>query len=351
MRRATGLLFLIIMTLSLVLGACGGGASASNAAAVNRVSLTLVPAEAAFLVTARGDKLVNDPQIKSLTQRITEVAGQDVGSRLGISSADALCAFNLSPRFITSFGVLPGKGTPILDSNGNPVEATTASATIAEGPYDKAHVLKCFLGPDGKAPKAVPYKGVDIYQAVSAGKSLSVAFLTESIYVTGTPQLVVSIIEVHKGEKSALRGPMVRYHDQRDSALLKMSLASIGELIGQQAGDDTEIPGVLKEITSITLTLEKARRNFILKAKVELPTREEAQNTKKLVDGLLAFASLAGSNADADKDDKAMLALVKRVRGSISGSSYILSFTFSAGDVERLVESGHATLGGSDEKE
>lgn len=329
----------VLLLVSLLFSACGPAGRDEGTKAVNHESLNLIPPGVTVVASARMEKLFNDPQVKGLLERITELAGEEVSGVLSLTGADATCAFDLRPKFIVAFGSFKGdRLAGILDSNGNPLEEGDSGAIITEGSYEKSQVLKCFVGPDGAAPKAVSYKGVEVYQAVSGGDPLSIAFLSDGLYATGTPEVIVSVIDIFKGEKSGLRGPLVRYHDQRDTALAKVSATAIGDLIGEEDQDAQDVPAAFRKIQALTLQFEKARRDFVVKVRVDLPSRKEADDLRTVVGAAQALASLSDDeNDDMEGITKALSDIFKRTRSAVSGNSYVLSITFSSDDIESFV--------------
>lgn len=330
MRRATGILLSIVVTLSLALSACGGGDDGPKLA--KHESLRFVPSDASAIVTLRSDLFASDPALKELLEDVLSGEGGFLGDQLPIDGDSLRALLNLGPKFMTIFFVGPREaGPPTLDSNGNPVEeGGPASGLLIEGSFNKALLVPLIGAALGAKPAMTTYKGVEVFTLAFKGRSLSIAFMSGSLLAVASPQTIVSIIDIKDGTMSVLQGKRLRELDRSDDDFVKLSVGPIGEALrGQKMDSGSMMGSALSTIENVSLGIKKSGDDFLLHAKVEMASFQDAQKMKKAVHGLRDILDFAAGGTDVAR-------LLTKIEDGARGRDYVISIRYSYEDIEKL---------------
>ena len=146
----------------------------------------------------------------------------------------------------------------------------------------------------------IKYKDYEIYTDESEGAAI--AFLSDDMFVMGAMQPVKDVIDVKKGDGSALSGTLLDTYNKLGDALIKVAVAvppgvaegQLGQSASQYLGDLS----AFDKVESVGMTLSKNNESVALDVKLCCADSDSAQSIEQSIDGLITFVKFLMSMSE-----------------------------------------------------
>ncbi len=215
------------------------------------------------------------------------------------------------------------------------------SGVIVKGAFNKSDLITAIQSAAGMELSTIKYKDYEIYTDESGGAAI--AFLGDNMFVMGAMQPVKDVIDVKKGDGSALSGTVLDTYNKLGDALIKVAVAvPPGVAEGQLGESASQILGDLSafdKVKSVGMTLSKNNESVALDVKLCCADSDSAQSIEQSIDGLITLVKFLMAMSEDQQQNQALDTLLNKVEVVRSDSCVNITITATLAEIEGLIQS------------
>ena len=219
------------------------------------------------------------------------------------------------------------------------------AGVIVKGAFNKSDLITAIQSAAGMELSTINYKDYEIYTDES--EETAIAFLSDNMLVMGAMQPVKDVIDVKKGDGSALSGTVLDTYNKLGDALIKVAVAvPPGVAEGQLGESASQILGDLSafdKVKSVGMTLSKNNESVALDVKLCCADSDSAQSIEQSINGLIIFAEFLTSMSENQQQNQALDTFLDKVEISRSDSCVNINITATLTEIEDLIQSSGQT--------
>lgn len=217
------------------------------------------------------------------------------------------------------------------------------SGAIVEGTFNQNDLIAAIQSESETEWTTITYKNYTIYS--NEVEDTAFAFVTDNIFVIGTMQPVKDVIDVKKGDASALSGEVLDTYDNLGDALIRVAMAvppgvTEGEF-GQSASEVLGNISAFDKVKTVAITVSKNDQSVALNIKLCCADSESAQSIEDSINGLIGFMGLIASMSENQEQYQTLLDLLDKVDVTRSDSCVNITLTATIAEIEDLLQSSN----------
>ena len=319
MKKAALVTFFTVITLALF-----PGLGATAAAGPSGLQMSIVPADAQWVMHLDMERFVSSALFKLLT----EVKG---GAGIQLQAEQFVGKFKMDPlkdiKDVTVFGRARAGEEPVVAVSGN---------------FDKTHILGLLKAESSF--KETPYGKHTLYSW--EGEHFGVFVNDNLALITEKEADIKSALDALEGKsKNAPASPLLSLlKKESGNAMIEFALADIGGLTGQvkDAGAAQALPAMLTQMQSITGIVSETGDTLKMKIEIGAESVQVAQSIEQAIRGIIALLNLQFA-ADAQPFTQGINIKSDGDRVRIDGS-------FLVPELAKIIEQRKASGHSSDDK-
>jgi len=215
------------------------------------------------------------------------------------------------------------------------------SGVIVKGAFNKSDLITAIQSAAGMELSTIKYKDYEIYTDES--EETAIAFLSDNMFVMGAMQPVKDVIDVKKGDGSALSGTLLDTYNKLGDALIKVAVAvppgvaegQLGQSASQYLGDLS----AFEKVESAGMTLSKNNESVALDVKLCCADSDSAQSIEQSIDGLITLVKFLMAMSEDQQQNQALDTLLNKVEVGRSDSCVNITVNATLAEIEGLIQS------------
>ncbi len=215
------------------------------------------------------------------------------------------------------------------------------SGVIVKGAFNKSDLITAIQSAAGMELSTIKYKDYEIYTDES--EETAIAFLSDNMLVMGAMQPVKDVIDVKKGDGSALSGTLLDTYNKLGDALIKVAVAvppgvaegQLGQSASQYLGDLS----AFDKVESVGMTLSKNNESVALDVKLCCADSDSAQSIEQSIDGLITLVKFLMAMSEDQQQNQALDTLLNKVEVGRSDSCVNITVNATLAEIEGLIQS------------
>ncbi len=309
MKKAVLTTILMVAVLALLPGL-------GAAAGPSRIQMSIVPADAQWVLHLDMEKLVSSALFKVLTEEkgipdIQQKAGQEF-AKLKIDPFKDI-------KGVTLFGRGEAGEEPVVAISGN---------------FDKASLIGLIKA--ATSFKETPYGKSTVYSWQDKNEAHFGTFATDNlILITSTEADIKSALDAIEGKTKNVAGsPLAaRLGKEPAGAIVEFAVADIARVTGQGKGAAAahEMPAILSQMQSVDGAISEIGDKVNLNIAISAISNEVAKNMEQAVQGIIALVNLNIKDADAQM-------LTQGINVKVDGEKVRVNASYPIPELTKLIQ-------------
>jgi hypothetical protein len=215
------------------------------------------------------------------------------------------------------------------------------SGVIVKGAFNKSDLITAIQSAAGMELSTIKYKDYEIYTDES--EETAIAFLSDNMFVMGAMQPVKDVIDVKKGDATALSGEVLDTYNALGNALIKVAVAvppgAVEGNLGESASQYLEYLSAFDKVESVGMTLSKNNESVALDVKLCCADSDSAQSIEQSIDGLITLVKFLMAMSEDQQQNQALDTLLNKVEVGRSDSCVNITVNATLAEIEGLIQS------------
>ena len=316
-------LLVVVLIVATAAGCKESEPTAIELVPIELVPIELVPQDANLIANIQVSKIINDQDLRDAYDKAKKEPGQPQ------TAEEAL------DELITETGIdLRDFSQAVIFADITTLDQAGYIAVIVEGTVNEKQFIYNIEQQMGEEFSTSKYKGYKLY--TDEEEEFGIAFLSDSIFLLGTPKAVKDAIDVSKGVREQVSGILLDTYNRLDDALIKLALEFPEEARSALTEEPTldEIPISLEPFADIDIlgfALNKEAEAITIQINSHFLSLDSAEDAKNTLSGAISLFKGILQVPEIKE-------LLGKIEVSITDSWLTIAFEITLAEMEELTE-------------
>jgi hypothetical protein len=213
------------------------------------------------------------------------------------------------------------------------IESEDYFGGIVKGTFVEEELIASIEEATGEEMPTIAYNDYQIYIITEGAQELGICFLGNDTIAVGPVDAVKDVIDVKKGDKERLSGPVYDTYNKLGEAWIKGALEVPGETMGEIPEGGVPIGlAAFEDLEVMGFSFNKAGESLFIQVKLYFSDAESAADAEEMISSMMSLLPLM---PDVPPE---IVALLDELSVSLSDSWVTISLETTMTEIEELME-------------